>query len=1077
MLRYCSILLFALAAVFAPQGRAGLEVTNTTFGWDPVTQTPNAGGTSALSKFPAMAVNQELQIIFNGTLNASSFNNKNVVVETVPSSILQPLGLVSSLPGGLIAPVTLKVKKNKLSILPAVLITGGQISFGFAPGAFYRLKLKGGKNGIEGSGGNLSKTLFIQFRTTDQVIDSSPGAPLGDVTVIDSDKGALALKSVDPLTLNPSQINVTTSPAPSFRIKFNELIQPGTIVDAATNGSPSVRIEVDADGSGTTLGDRSNVPGTFALESSQSLSTLVWKSKLAAFPKDSVVVITVLPFIEDLVGNSIFNLTGDVGAIRTYVFRTGENGVTILPPIVEAFENQNKLDLNSSSADWGLASPGFLINGPGGGTGEDGPFSPTDALVILPTYDIDLGPTVPRVYNFSSFNIPSGTTVRGDGIFPLVIRCTGPVTISGTLDVSGDTPDLISPQQILPGAGGSKSLGGAAGGEGGSVTFGAPDYVKTVSNLGAGDGLTGYAAAAAIPTRGLSGRVTSVSDYAASVTLATSLLPSFASSDNTAKLIDGWAQPNTGTGADTSFTSATPGGAILHNHPTFRIVSYTHGTPASLTVVSNINSDDYFGPLTQPGLDFYEFPPPALVRVGDPVVVGDLGGHTGDTPKLPGMGGSGSDPLTVAQDFITQVRSGGGGGGGSRTPGEDGETSPNFGSSEGSNPGSAGSGSISATLASFTATTLTATGTPFAGLSLGAGSDPVQDPPAIVFPSITLPYVFEIESNTANTLTVKVIHLAQTTVVDTNLDTFLNLSDVAGLVAGATMRIEPGFTVGGGGGGGSGVHLGGTAKSTAAPNLNLPNWTPGVGGGGGGGVLVVESADRIGVSVTGQILARGGSGGRTTGSLAQSASGGGGGGGGTVVLRSTDTSTFAVNVVGLVDATGGVGGFGYVEGGSGGDGRVRFENRIGNLIPTTYQNSVDPAPQAADLGTLIPGLSATVGLSEFFFSGLLEGNYTDFKITYEADINGIHTTGLQYTRADMLANVQVPFTLGFNDAELSSTGGVDSNSIDLDFVTDPSTLTGAWIRFRLFLQGSTTIGPNTYENVKIDTVEVDVTST
>ena len=54
-----------------------------------------------------MAVNQELQIIFNGTLNASSFNNKNVVVDIpIVGDVLRPdLGIssVSSMSGGLVA--------------------------------------------------------------------------------------------------------------------------------------------------------------------------------------------------------------------------------------------------------------------------------------------------------------------------------------------------------------------------------------------------------------------------------------------------------------------------------------------------------------------------------------------------------------------------------------------------------------------------------------------------------------------------------------------------------------------------------------------------------------------------------------------------------------------------------------------------------------------------------------------------------------------------------------------------------------------------------------------------------------
>lgn len=1071
-----ALLMLAVACLATSTATAQLAITTTTFGWDPVLQQPSAVGQSPISQYPALAVNQELVIQFNGTLDADSIDQITCRVESVPASELNPLGLTSSLPGGLLAPVLYKVKKNKLILQPAVLIASGQISFGFAPGAFYRLTLKGGKKGVKGSPGQLPSSIEIRFRSTNQVIDPQLGAPKQTVSLVDAQQGSKSLQKINLPNLSPTVTNATVSPAPVVKIKFNELVKPNTVVDAVTGGSPSVRIEIDLDGLGATLTDRTTVPGTFSLQSGQKNATLTWKSLLSAVPGDAVYVVTIEPLVEDLVGNSVYGLTGDIGKKEVFAFRTKVTGPVVLDPLLEPFTNQTKFDVDASSADWAASQPGFLITGAGGGTGSDGVFTPGGPLVVLPTSEIVGSDEVQRIYNFSSFEVPNGVTVRGEGPYPLIIRSTGPVTIAGTLDVSGETPTPIAPAQTTPGLGGASHAGGGDGGDGGSVTYGSPDFVPTGTN----QGITGYANSAQ-PNRLLVGQVATVADFSTTVTAAGSALTALQNAANQAKIVGLWLQPNTGTGADSSvFPNATPGGAILHDHPTFRITSFggLAGAVATFGVQSSETAADYFGALTQPGLDFYEFPPPPITRVGDPVIFGDLAGHDGSATQFDDSVGQGSMPLTVAQDFITQVRSGGGGGGGGRADGEDGEDSPSFGTSTGTTGGLGGDGAVTATVATFTATTLTALGTPFAGLTLGPGVDPEAAPAAVVFPSILADYSFEIASHTASVLTIKSIVLQQDSAADTNNDGHVDLLDVAGLAGGNTLRVESSFKRGGSGGGGSGVHLANTAKSAPAPNLNLPVFTPGVGGGAGGGSIIIESADRIGVAAGGQILARGGDGGRTTGPLLSSASGGGGGGGGTVVLRSADITPFAVTVSGLVDARGGVGGLGFVEGGSGGDGRIRFENLAGSLAPGFYQpNTIFPVPTDSDLGYMIPGLSGTVALSKFFFSGALLTSYPDFVVTYEADVNGIHTTGLTYDRADLLANVEAPFTLEFNDAEILTNGQIDPATIDLDFVADPITLDGSFIRFRIGLESSTVIGGQTIENVKIDSIQIAVTAT
>ena len=71
-----------------------------------------------------------------------------------------------------------------------------------------------------------------------------------------------------------------------------------------------------------------------------------------------------------------------------------------------------------------------------GSTGADGPFAPTvNTTVPLPPSGI---------FNFTSVTIPVGVTVkfqRNVTNTPVVILASGDVTIAGTLDISGFSPD------------------------------------------------------------------------------------------------------------------------------------------------------------------------------------------------------------------------------------------------------------------------------------------------------------------------------------------------------------------------------------------------------------------------------------------------------------------------------------------------------------------------------------------------------------------------------------------------------------------------------------------------------------
>jgi hypothetical protein len=89
-----------------------------------------------------------------------------------------------------------------------------------------------------------------------------------------------------------------------------------------------------------------------------------------------------------------------------------------------------------------------------GGTGADGAYSATVNTTI-----------VGGTYNFTTFNINAGVSVNVTGTQPLVINCTGAVTLNGTLSANGGNgTDAVT--SVGEGFGGLGVAGGYNGGDG-----------------------------------------------------------------------------------------------------------------------------------------------------------------------------------------------------------------------------------------------------------------------------------------------------------------------------------------------------------------------------------------------------------------------------------------------------------------------------------------------------------------------------------------------------------------------------------------------------------------------------------
>jgi hypothetical protein len=140
-----------------------------------------------------------------------------------------------------------------------------------------------------------------------------------------------------------------------------------------------------------------------------------------------------------------------------------------------------------------------------GGTGVDGPYQASSS-----------GTLAGGEYNFTTFTIDAGVTITVTGDDPLIIHCTGAVTINGALEaIGGDGGDGIT--NSTAGAGGEGVAGGADGGGGAfSASVGplpgtsgsGPGGTDNFGNDWSGGGGAGYSTAgipSSSPTGGFGG--------------------------------------------------------------------------------------------------------------------------------------------------------------------------------------------------------------------------------------------------------------------------------------------------------------------------------------------------------------------------------------------------------------------------------------------------------------------------------------------------------------------------------------------------------------------------------------------
>jgi hypothetical protein len=855
---------------------------------------------------------------------------------------------------------------------------------------------------------------------------------------------------------------------------FDDALLPSTVFNAVDGSSPSVRV----------LLNTVALPGfqpvvSFAelsfLHQQPDLTIVRWESLLDAMPPDGFLQVEVTANVQDIAGNSKLTVTGDPSPLISTALRVLDGVDTAVYEIEELFTNNAQEDQFGSSANW-ASMGGYLTPVLGGGLGRDGDFlieagatadepgATTVPLVVRIDYDAKIVrlPTVrqvrpgvhePIAWEFRRLVLPLGWTLSplrdadGDGTSdptshlvdsaghpldglsaPLVLRATGDIDISGTLDVTGrGAVDLIPPNgpsdrsyddYLAQGGRGGEPQGAAGvGGQGGNVVLavdtdadGQEDTVL-VSLVSPAVAAPGVPFAPADPLlRGVTGRsatltATTLEDLSTDLSVLTDPLLGFGGDPELfAALVAGeiQLQPNVGLGSTDAFNSGTRNQLIDENHPTFVLESVSvSGGSSTLT----IRSDKGESMLSASKNIATAFEP--IAAAGDAYIVGRFRGEAGGDPSGLERGATVTEPFLVVNEGSLGVSTtgGGGGGGGGVAPGQAGGSSGPF-SDPSVNQRGLGGGGIARDdsvgglggLGAIRGVGRVFDDTHFDWVTQSEGRPLPELTGAALVGSQLLPaapnngWVFLVTAFDGLTFTIARLGSGD---VDIGLTTGSGGADGPGLGLGADTPFLLLPLVGvGGGGSGSGVSITGTVNSTPG---TLALFTPGAGAGSGGGVVELETARQMIFRPTAVITAAGGDGASIVSPGAQYA-GGGAGGGGSVTLRGG--KGFVIFAGAQLNAIGGSGGSseGNGLGGSGGNGWIRLETFDDELTPSSYDSVAQPTLGEENLGRLI-GTPRAVGESRFYSSGLANPSFESVSVVYDADTDGdgLVETGLSWS--------------------------------------------------------------------------------
>ncbi len=397
----------------------------------------------------SVAQNQSIALNFNQPVDQRTVNSGSIVLRT--STGEEPVG-------------SYLVSGSTVTFVPQIQIVGAQIFYGFKPNEAYRLFLPNGAGSAS-----------VVRSLTGDALD----APLSCNLIIGP---ILDLNALPPAATMMSPTNLVDAPVDTkIVLEFNELLDPAPFLNTTPNLAP-VRFLVR-----TTV---ETSPGVFACNRAEAGVILLGTPLLEVDPVRQITVLTFTPqqtlpsrlCVEVEVSSKVRDLAGVSARPKLLSFITEDVGVQDFSQ-VEDFDDTLKLDMANSAGtfDSPSGSASFFQLG---GEGRLGTFNFRDGLDIngdgtvfvfstdehkfpAKSTGLEAEETVTGgLFQFSSFQVPPGVTVRFVGANPPRLQVRGQVDIQGVLDVSSANIAKNS-HQADSALGQSGGLGGPFGGRGG----------------------------------------------------------------------------------------------------------------------------------------------------------------------------------------------------------------------------------------------------------------------------------------------------------------------------------------------------------------------------------------------------------------------------------------------------------------------------------------------------------------------------------------------------------------------------------------------------------------------------------
>ncbi|HET6202104.1 MAG TPA: Ig-like domain-containing protein [Planctomycetota bacterium] len=457
-----------------------------------------------------IAENQEIVLTFNRAVDPSSVGPETFSV-------------VKAVPGGAAPPGTWLAQGSKAIFRPLLTFNStGTPVFGFETNAPYQITVPAApaRTVIRSTGGSPNRTPLSCLATASQgVNDLVPGAPHVAVFFQSDPLNPDSLLPLADATCVPRGVpdpelplppGVTPAPLHLVFI-FDDIMQPGTLVDPIQQTSPSINVSVkllDPGPPPTESTIVSSVPGVFAISYDFTLlrTRVVFVPSLLfpglgfdpsagicspPFPAGQPfrkVVVTLSPAILDLANPSP----------NPVVLAPNQNPVTFTTKpvnlstflVTEDFDTTARRDPLRTGALWNdPASPGVLKIGKGGGRGLHGDVVLSSTNLTLDTGNASFPASqtltgtpltvTDGIFEFGTVVIPQGRKLSFVGPNPARLFVRGQLVVGGTVELKGspgedhvgfsDAAQALFPQHPAGGLGGAGGPNAGAGGDGGSI--------------------------------------------------------------------------------------------------------------------------------------------------------------------------------------------------------------------------------------------------------------------------------------------------------------------------------------------------------------------------------------------------------------------------------------------------------------------------------------------------------------------------------------------------------------------------------------------------------------------------------